>query len=135
MGKIPVQKRTLSHARRAPFVKRDENGEVVDLTSPANLIELKGEIMKNLQSSKPSAREYGAVLFANLLQANRRLFRDEALTESDIKRTHVGDIARTLTPLLLDAQSSVRVAAADALRFEQLRPVDTLSLASRKARF
>lgn len=122
MGKTPTPKR--HGARPKPFVdaKRGEMSAPVDaddgLASAASLHELKDEIMTNLQSAKPAERECGARLFANLLQANKKAFQDEDMMKNDalLKKSHVGDLTRTLAPLLLDRVTSVRLATADALR-------------------
>lgn len=126
MGKVPGQKRVLGSARNSPLAAVGDAMKSIELASGGNselttdnLLELKDEIMSNLQSDKSAAKECGAILFANLLQANKRMignWTENANDEVSIKKSHFGDITRTLAPLLLDDKPSVRVATAEALR-------------------
>lgn len=119
MGKTPAQRKSLTSVRSSPLAgdKLMEVDGDADMT-PDNLVELKDEILNNLRSDKAADRECGALLFANLLDSNKRgleswVNRDD---EGAAKKTHLGDMARTLAPLLLDEKPSVRAAVAEALR-------------------
>ena len=136
MGKTPPNRRTPLKARKSPVdvSNVDENGKPFvnlepDLT-PSKLVEIKEETMALLQSDKATDREAGALQFATMLRINRTLLTtDEDVAADGTKRTnsttnnqlnqtvksHLGDICRTIAPLLLDEKPFVRAAAAEAL--------------------
>ena len=131
MGKTPTKRRTALKARKSPVdvSSVDENGQPFvksepDLT-PSKLVEIKEETMALLQSDKATDREAGALQFATMLRINRNLLTTEDVIDEVTKSTsdqlnqtvkgHLGDICRTIAPLLLDEKPYVRAAAAEAL--------------------
>ncbi|KAI1292842.1 hypothetical protein HDE_06806 [Halotydeus destructor] len=121
MGKIPTPRKGLRNTRASPLDAGDpvvENGENEDPFSGHEVGEMKNQIMNNLFSTKASDRERGALLFANLLQTNKDAvdaWFEKCSDVAAVKKSHLGDITRTLAPLLLDPKPSVRVAVAEAL--------------------
>jgi hypothetical protein len=131
MGKVPTPRRSIGRVSSNIIENKhhvQDHANLVgdnNLTSD-NLLRFKEEILDSLSSIQTSKKEYGAILLTNVIFSNKKRLEDylegkQTLGNQSPRTSSLdvlsvfGDITRSLCPLLVDPEISVRSSASESL--------------------